>query len=140
MQINSFWGNAAFLERFGVKAPDASLIIPANWEAAINNAATIGEIIGLGVMGLIQSRIGSRLTYLCGMVLMAVTIFIPVFSTSLGMLFAGELISGIPWGMFRELISSSRPARLTPDHRDPYDGIRCRDLSDCLASLLGFLC
>jgi len=36
------------------------------------------------------------------MVAMCGAIFIPVFSTSLPMLFAGELVCGIPWGIFRE--------------------------------------
>lgn len=36
------------------------------------------------------------------MVLMAAAIFLPVFSTSLKMLFAAELVCGIPWGIFRE--------------------------------------
>lgn len=33
---------------------------------------------------------------------MIAAIFVPVFSTSLPMLFAGELVCGIPWGIFRE--------------------------------------
>lgn len=36
------------------------------------------------------------------MVAMCGAIFIPVFSTSLPMLFAGELVCGIPWGIFRK--------------------------------------
>ena len=31
--------------------------------------------------------------------MMTGAIFIPVFATSIQMLFAGELICGIPWGM-----------------------------------------
>jgi len=36
------------------------------------------------------------------MLMMIATIFVPVFSTSLPMLFGGELLCGIPWGVFRE--------------------------------------
>lgn len=39
---------------------------------------------------------------MAGMVAMVCTIFIPVFSTSLGMLLAGSFLMGIPWGIFRE--------------------------------------
>lgn len=35
------------------------------------------------------------------MVAMAAAIFVLVFSNSLEMLFAGELVCGIPWGIFR---------------------------------------
>lgn len=38
---------------------------------------------------------------MAGMVAMIGTIFIPVFSTSLGMLLAGSFLMGIPWGIFR---------------------------------------
>jgi SP family general alpha glucoside:H+ symporter-like MFS transporter len=45
--INSFWGQAAFLERFGQLNAEGKRYVPANWQAAVNNAALIGEIIGL---------------------------------------------------------------------------------------------
>lgn len=40
------------------------------------------------------------------MIMMIGAIFVPVFSTSLPMLFAGELLCGIPWGIFREYLCS----------------------------------
>ncbi|ORX40205.1 trehalose transport-related protein [Kockovaella imperatae] len=104
--INSFWGNPAFLERFGQRDGDGHLYIPANWQAAINNAALIGEIVGLGMTGILQNRYGSRPTYLIGMFIMAVTIFAPVFATSLEILFAGEILMGLAWGMFQTLTTA----------------------------------
>lgn len=43
------------------------------------------------------------------MVGMCGAIFIPVFSTSLPMLFAGELVCGIPWGIFRKCRLATGP-------------------------------
>jgi len=100
-QINSFYGQASFLKRFGSVTEEGKLFIPANWQAAINNAASIGQVIGLVINGFAQSRYGSKKVYCCAMVGMCGAIFIPVFSTSLPMLFAGELVCGIPWGIFR---------------------------------------
>jgi SP family general alpha glucoside:H+ symporter-like MFS transporter len=67
-QINSFFGHPAFRERFGSRTATGELYIPANWQSAINNG---------------------------GMAWMIAAIFIPVFSTSLGMLFAGEVVCGV---------------------------------------------
>ncbi|OCF30521.1 hypothetical protein I316_07849 [Kwoniella heveanensis BCC8398] len=104
--INSFWGHRAFLERFGSVAPNGTRYIPANWQAALNNAASIGQIIGLTINGFAQPRFGSKKTYLVAMVAMALAIFLPVFSTSLPMLFGGEILCGIPWGVFQTLATA----------------------------------
>lgn len=45
---------------------------------------------------------GSRRTFLGGMVLMIGTIFLAVFAQSMSMLMAAEFMMGIPWGMFRQ--------------------------------------
>lgn len=90
--------------RFGSVNSAGKLYIPANWQAAINNAASIGQVIGLVINGFAQTRYGSKRVYCCAMVVMVGAIFIPVFSTSLPMLFAGELVCGIPWGIFRKLL------------------------------------
>lgn len=122
-QINSFFGQSSFLHRFGTLDPTTGqYYVPANWQSAVNNAASIGQVscfpagwrveltrpqvIGLLINGYCQSRFGAKRTYLCAMVLMAAAIFLPVFSTSLKMLFAAELVCGIPWGIFREPDSS----------------------------------
>jgi SP family general alpha glucoside:H+ symporter-like MFS transporter len=102
-QINSFWGQASFLERFGSLDEAGKRYIPANWQAAVNNAASIGQVIGLLINGYCQPRYGSKKVYCSAMIVMVGAIFIPVFSTSLPMLFAGELVCGLPWGVFQTL-------------------------------------
>lgn len=94
-QINSFFGHPAFRERFGSRTATGELYIPANWQSAINNAATIGQLAGLTFNGWAQAKYGSRPVYIGGMAWMIAAIFIPVFSTSLGMLFAGEVVCGV---------------------------------------------
>jgi SP family general alpha glucoside:H+ symporter-like MFS transporter len=100
-QMGSFYGQPAFQRRFGVEQPDGRYIIPANWQTGIQNSITVGVLIGLCICGYCQERFGSRRTYMAGMIAMIGTIFIPVFSTSLGMLLAGSFLMGIPWGIFR---------------------------------------
>nr|XP_018260033.1 uncharacterized protein I303_08105 [Kwoniella dejecticola CBS 10117]OBR82191.1 hypothetical protein I303_08105 [Kwoniella dejecticola CBS 10117] len=104
--INSFWAEDGFLQRFGVPDAKGKLYVPANWQAAVNNAALIGEIIGLALNGYLSPKFGAKKVYLCAMVGMAGAIFIPVFATSVQILFAGELICGIPWGIFQTLTTA----------------------------------
>jgi SP family general alpha glucoside:H+ symporter-like MFS transporter len=40
------------------------------------------------------------------MVAMIAAIFIPFFSNSLGMLVAGEVLCGLPWGVFQTLTTA----------------------------------
>lgn len=47
--VNSFWAQPEFLKRFGKPDATGKLYVDANWQAAVNNAALIGEMIGLGV-------------------------------------------------------------------------------------------
>ncbi|WVW85182.1 hypothetical protein I302_107220 [Kwoniella bestiolae CBS 10118] len=104
--INSFWAQGEFLKRFGVPDATGKLYVPANWQAAVNNAALVGEIIGLALNGFLSPRYGAKKVYLGAMVMMAAAIFIPVFATDVKILFAGELICGIPWGVFQTLTTA----------------------------------
>ncbi|RSH95719.1 hypothetical protein EHS25_000811 [Saitozyma podzolica] len=104
--INSFFGQSSFLHRFGQVNAQGQYFIPANWQSALNNAASIGQVIGLLINGYCQDRFGSKKTYLCAMVFMAGAIFLLVFANSLEMLFAGELVCGIPWGIFQTLTTA----------------------------------
>jgi SP family general alpha glucoside:H+ symporter-like MFS transporter len=92
--VNSFFGQAQFLSRFGIKV-GTKLTIPANWQSGLTNAVTV-------VTGIMQERLGSKVIFVAGMIAMIGAIFIAVFAQSLPMLLAAELVMGIPWGMFRE--------------------------------------
>lgn len=72
-QINNFFGQQAYINRFGHTRANGTKFIPANWQAAINNGNAVGSIIGLLINGYCQSRYGSRRTYMCAQVSMAAT-------------------------------------------------------------------
>jgi SP family general alpha glucoside:H+ symporter-like MFS transporter len=98
--IGSFFGHPAFQRRFGELQSDGSYLISANWQTAITNCMTAGNLIGLCITGACQERFGSKKTYIGGMILITGFIFIPVFATSIGVLLAGCLLMAIPWGIF----------------------------------------
>ncbi|RSH93062.1 hypothetical protein EHS25_007415 [Saitozyma podzolica] len=103
--VNSFFGQAQFLSRFGIKV-GTKLTIPANWQSGLTNAVTVGEIVGLVVTGIMQERLGSKVIFVAGMIAMIGAIFIAVFAQSLPMLIAAELVMGIPWGMFQTMTTA----------------------------------
>jgi SP family general alpha glucoside:H+ symporter-like MFS transporter len=71
--VNNFFGQQAYIDRFGEVGPNGKKFVPAKWQAAINNGQQCGAIIGLLFNGWAQSRYGSRKVYMGGMVAMAAT-------------------------------------------------------------------
>jgi SP family general alpha glucoside:H+ symporter-like MFS transporter len=52
VQLKSFYGQPEFLKKFGSLDPNGKLYIPANWQAALSNAVSAGEVLGLLVCDL----------------------------------------------------------------------------------------
>lgn len=71
--VNNFFGQQAYINRFGTVGANGKLTIPANWQAAINNGQQAGQIIGLLFNGWAQSKYGSRRIYMGAMVAMFAT-------------------------------------------------------------------
>ncbi|OCF78039.1 hypothetical protein I204_02045 [Kwoniella mangroviensis CBS 8886] len=111
--INSFFALPAFLNSFGTKGSNGKLTIPANYQSGLVNIAYVGQIIGLFLNGWLQERYGSRRTFIGGMILMTLTIFLAFFAVSLNMLLVAELAMGVPWGMFQTL-STAYAAEICP--------------------------
>jgi hypothetical protein len=69
--VNNFFGQQAYIERFGHVDAAGKKFIPANWQAAINNGQQIGAVAGLLFNGWAQSKYGSKKVYMLAMVLLA---------------------------------------------------------------------
>ncbi|KAJ9111217.1 hypothetical protein QFC22_006592 [Naganishia vaughanmartiniae] len=104
--IASFYGHPAFLKKFGVPGPEGKNIIPAAWQSGLGNGSSAGGIIGLLINGWASEKFGPRRTFLVAMVLMIAAIFVPVFAQSLPVLVFGEVLCGIPWGIFQTLTTA----------------------------------
>ncbi|KAI5283655.1 hypothetical protein KEM54_001956 [Ascosphaera aggregata] len=77
--------------------------VPARWQSGLSNGAACGEIIGLFINGWISERIGYRKTVLGCLLLIAA--FTTIFFTAQNVqtLLAGEILAGLPWGVFQTL-------------------------------------
>ena len=60
----------------------------------------LGAILGAFLNGYLALKFGYRKVLLVALVAMTAFIFLLFFATSLGMLLAGLILCGIPWGVF----------------------------------------
>ncbi|CZS95258.1 related to alpha-glucoside transport protein [Rhynchosporium agropyri] len=104
--INNFFALPAYLRKFGWPDAKGKIHISTAWQGGIGAANNCGSIIGLLINGTLQSRFGSRKVYMLAMVLMALTIFILFFAQNIEMILAGNILCGIPWGIFQTLTTA----------------------------------
>jgi len=106
--IGSFYGQINFLKRFGVPAPGSpnGYVIPAQWQSALSNGSSAGGILGLMINGWAADKYGAKVVMLTSLFTLTGAIFLMVFAKSLTMLVAGEVLCGIPWGVFQTLTTA----------------------------------
>lgn len=117
--INSFYGQATFKDTFGTAIVDGQKVITAPWQTGLSNSALVGEVAGLFLNGWLSDKVGYRRTYMGAMLVMAITIFAPVFAKTLPQLSVGEILMGVPWGIFQTL-TTAYAAEICPVMLRPY--------------------
>ncbi|KAJ4361344.1 hypothetical protein N0V95_001958 [Ascochyta clinopodiicola] len=97
--MGNFIALPAFTKQYGVPDGD-KMIIVASWQSALQMGGPVGAIIGVCLAGPLTSRIGYRWATISGLMLLNVFIFVFYFADSLPVMFASQLLEGIPWGIF----------------------------------------
>jgi hypothetical protein len=108
-----------FQRKFGVLQPDGTYQLTAAWQSGLSNGALVGEILGLFLNGIIAEKIGYRKTMIGALTLVAAFVFIIFFSETLVQLLIGEILIGIPWGVFQTL-TTTYAAEVAPTHLRAY--------------------
>ena len=104
--ITSFYALPAFQRKYGELvataggAEDESYEIPAAWQTGLGMGNPIGQILGALASGWLMERWGRRLPLAVCCVYSAVFVFVQFFSTSIGMLCAGEILGGLAYGFY----------------------------------------
>ena len=101
--LSAFIGFPAFQKKFGHPAGHGKYQLTAPWQLGLSNGAKVGMIIGLFFAGFFTERFGCRMTMILGHTLMIAFIFVPFFANNIQTLLAGEILQGIPWGIFQTL-------------------------------------
>jgi SP family general alpha glucoside:H+ symporter-like MFS transporter len=106
--LANFYAFPSFNKRYGNPTgdPKTPYQIPAPWQAGLSNGANVGEILGLFINGIVSERYGYRKTLIVSLISVAGFIFIPFFAKSLVDLQVGEILCGIPWGVFQTLTTA----------------------------------
>jgi len=99
--LGSFWGEPAFAQKFGgpYTKPDGTIgyQVSANWQTALGVATSCTQILGLFINGIVSERYGYRKVMMVSLVAIVCFIFVTFFAVNIKMLFAGYVLSGLPW-------------------------------------------
>ncbi|KAI1623434.1 putative maltose permease [Exophiala viscosa] len=99
--------------RFGHQLPDGSYQVSSPCQSGLQNGAAVREIMGLLAAGQLADRFGYKPVILGALIMVIACIFLLFFAQSIGMLFAGEVLCGLPWGAFQTL-TTTYAADVTP--------------------------
>ncbi|KAK5046820.1 hypothetical protein LTR84_007174 [Exophiala bonariae] len=111
--ITSFYAFNEFQQQYGI--PDKAGVpqITTKWQASLSNGSTVGSIIGLFANGIITEVIGYRRTMMGALVMLGIFVFLPFFAFNIQTLLAGQILCGLPWGVFSTL-STTYAAEVVP--------------------------
>ncbi|KAJ5169342.1 Major facilitator superfamily domain general substrate transporter [Penicillium coprophilum] len=101
--IGSFFAYPAFNMKYGHLMSDGKYGLDASWQAGMTNGMSVGQIIGLFVNGIVSERYGYRKTLMACLASTVGFIFILFFAPNVQTLVAGELLMGIPLGVYQTL-------------------------------------
>ena len=117
--INSFFAFPIFRRNYGKplhpEAPPGQQdfqISPA-WQSGLTNAAVAAEIIGLLFNGWLTDRFGYHRTMIYALIWLSLCFFLPFFAVNIQMLLVGQVLCGLPWGIFQTL-STTYAAEVMP--------------------------
>lgn len=97
--IGNFVALPAFIDKFG-SVIDGVQIIPYKWQSALQVSGQLGALIGVFIAGPLTSYIGYRWATITGLMLLNAFIFVFYFAESMPVIFAAQILEGLPWGIF----------------------------------------
>ncbi|KAF4974604.1 hypothetical protein FZEAL_8531 [Fusarium zealandicum] len=117
--LSSLFAYPPFQRKFGVEQPDGSYELTAAWQSGLSNGTLCGQILGLFVNGIIAERFGYRKTLIGALGGCIAFIFIVFFAETKVQLLIGQILIGIPWGVFQTL-TTTYAAEVCPTHLRAY--------------------
>jgi MFS transporter, SP family, general alpha glucoside:H+ symporter len=81
------------------------------WQAGVGNGAGVGAFFGAVFNGWLVNRFGQKWTIVGALVVLTGFIFMTFFAQNIQTLLAGQILCGLPWGVFATSVSLEIPAR-----------------------------
>lgn len=97
--IGTFYAYPTFQRQYG-KPYNGGYQLAAPWQIGLTLGALVGEMFGIFANGYLTERFGHKRVLLVCYVLITLFIFIPFFSPTSAVLLVGEILCGLPWGVF----------------------------------------
>ncbi|KAL3417558.1 maltose permease MAL31 (alpha glucoside transporter) [Phlyctema vagabunda] len=109
--IGNFYAYPTFQQKYGQFFPElkngaGAYQLTASWQAALGNGAGIGAFFGVLANGFLVNKFGQKRVLIIALFVLSAFIFMTFFASNIIILFVGELLCGLPWGVF----ASSAPA------------------------------
>ncbi|KAI8623566.1 general substrate transporter [Xylariaceae sp. FL1651] len=99
--INSFFGYPTFQRKYGQYYPELGTYqLSGPWQAGLGDGQIVGLIIGAFINGWASSRFGYKKTVLVSLTVLTATLFATFFAPSVAVLLVGQILNGIPLGVF----------------------------------------
>ncbi|OBT53462.1 hypothetical protein VE04_06246 [Pseudogymnoascus sp. 24MN13] len=105
--IANFFAYPTFAKKYGQRV-DASghWQLSASWQAAVGRGSGIGAFFGVLLNGIIVNKFGQKRAVIGALISLSCTLFIVFFAPDIKILLVGQILCGLPWGVF----ASSAPA------------------------------
>jgi SP family general alpha glucoside:H+ symporter-like MFS transporter len=102
--IGSLFAFPAFQSQFGYETstPGKYQLEP-KWQTALGLASPLGNIVGIYINAFLTEKWGHKKTCLGTLAFLTGVLFIPFFAKNVQVLFVGELLCGLAWGVFTTL-------------------------------------
>lgn len=111
--VTSFYAFNEFQQQYGIPDEKGQSQITTKWQASLSNGSTVGSIIGLFANGVVTEVIGYRRTMMGALISLGIFVFLPFFAFNIQTLLAGQILCGLPWGVFSTL-STTYAAEVMP--------------------------
>lgn len=104
--LNNLFAMSVFNRRFGYEYAPGEWQVSAAWQSALSNGNLVGIMLGLTINGWVVERFGYRRTIIYSLFSVIFFVFLTFFIHSLPQLLAGEILLGIPWGVFQTITTT----------------------------------
>ncbi len=86
--------------RYGNFYPGVGYQLTPSWQAGLGDASGVGAILGGILNGFVSERYGHKRVLLVSLFFLTAFIFMTFFAPDVKVLLAGEILCGVPWGIF----------------------------------------